>query len=160
MFSDPAFWVAVGFVIFVALVAKRVYSMACTALDQRAARIREQIEEAQRLREEAQSMLANYTRRQRDAAQEAEDIIAHAREEAQRHAAEAKQALEAEMKRREQQAMDRIRNAEAAALAEVRDQAVDIAMTASAEILAKHMGTKAGETLLDQAIDEVPQRLN
>ena len=82
MFSDPTFWTAVAVVLFIALVAKPVSRMATKALDERAEKIKAELDEAERLRNEAQDLLAQYQRKQRDAAKEAEAIIEHAKQEA------------------------------------------------------------------------------
>ena len=117
MFQAAEFWVALATIIF-AVFAFRPGAKAVTAmLDDRADKIRQELEEAQRLREDAQATLASYQRRQRDALKEAEDIIAHAREEAERLRLHSTADLEAAMKRRETQAMDKIAQAEALALA-------------------------------------------
>jgi F-type H+-transporting ATPase subunit b len=106
MFQAAEFWVALATVIF-AIFAFRPASKAVTAmLDDRAEKIRQELEEAQRLREDAQATLASYQRRQRDALKEAEEIIAHAREEAERLRLHSTADLEAAMKRREAQALD------------------------------------------------------
>lgn len=84
MFHDPTFWTAVAVVLFVALIAKPVGKMASKALDERADKIKAELDEAEKLRNEAQDLLAQYQRKQRDAASEAESIIQHAKEEAER----------------------------------------------------------------------------
>lgn len=159
-YADPAFWVAVAFVLLMVLGAKKVYAIACDALDQRADDIKNQIDEAQRLREEAQDLLASYERKQRDAASEAEGIVQHAREEAERLSKKAADDLARSLKRREAQAMDRIAQAEAQASLEVRVQAVEIATQAAEKLLAeKATGAKA-DALIDQAIKDLPGKLH
>ncbi len=88
-FSNPTFWVAVGFVIFVVLTVRPIAKAALAALDGRAERIKAQLDEAQTLREEAQKTLAEYERKQRDAVAETEKIVEHAKEEARRIRGEA-----------------------------------------------------------------------
>ncbi len=160
MLMTPEFWVALAFVIFVALVWKKAGQAIIGLLDSRAERIRQELDEAQRLREDAQSTLANYQRRQRDAIKEAEAIVAHAREEAERLRRQAETDLEAALKRRETQAMDRIAQAEAQALAEVRNLTIDIAMDASRKVLAQTIQADRQDALVDDAIRELPRHLH
>ena len=100
LIHDPTFWVAVAFVIFVVAVFKPIRAAMLGGLDAKIAEIRQEVEEAEKLREEAQSLLANYQRQQRQALQDAEAIVARAREEAERHRAEADEAMK-EMVRRQ-----------------------------------------------------------
>ena len=130
------------------------------ALDDRAEKIRNRIDEASRLAEEAQAMLATYERKQRDAAEEAEAILAGARREAERLAADAKEDLERALKRREAQAMERIAQAEKAAIAEVRARAVDVAIEATRRLLAERLTPKQADALIDAAIAELPKKLH
>lgn len=154
------FWVAVSFVIFVALVFRPARRVLTAALDQRIGRIRDEVEEAQKLREEAQSALASYQRRQREAIKEAEGIIAHAREEAGRAKIQAEAELKESIERREQQAVEKIAQAEAAAVAAIRDQTVELAIAATGRLLADKMAGKAGDAAVSAAIRELPDKLN
>ncbi|MCA1908939.1 MAG: F0F1 ATP synthase subunit B, partial [Magnetospirillum sp.] len=129
-------------------------------LDARAAKIKARLDEAARLREEAQEMLATYQRKQRDAMKEAEEIIAHAKAEAERLAAQAAKDLDASLKRREAQAMDRIAQAEAAALREVQNVAVEVAVSAARQVLASSITADQAAKLVDGAIAELPQKLH
>jgi F-type H+-transporting ATPase subunit b len=109
------FWVFVAFVILVALTFKKVRTALTGGLDARAARIKAHLDEAEKLREDAQSLLAEYQRKQRAASEEAEGIVAQAKNEAQRMREQAQTELEHALKRREQQALDKIAQAEAEA---------------------------------------------
>ncbi|MBC7135818.1 F0F1 ATP synthase subunit B family protein [Oceanibaculum nanhaiense] len=160
MLQDTNFWVAVSFVIFVALAYKPAMRQIGGALDGRADRIRQQIEDAQKLREDAQALLASYKRKQRDALQEAEEIVAHAREESKRQQQQAEADLEALLKRREAQALEKIAQAEAKALQEVREKAVDVAIAATRLLLDEKLDAKASNTLIDNAIGELPNKLH
>ena len=133
--------------------------MLSTMLDGRAEKIRQELDETQKLREDAQAVLADYQRRQRDAIQEAEQILAHATEEAARLRTEAAANLETTLKRREEQAVEKIAAAEAQALKEVRDQAVDLAIQATGKLIADNMTDEVGSRLTKAAIDELPTRL-
>ena len=159
MFGEE-FWVALAFVIFVAAVYRPVGRMISAALDARGAKIREELDEAVRLREEAQALLAQYERQQSEAAAEAERILAHAGDEAARQAEKAAEALEAALERRKQQALDRIARAEEEALAEVRGAAVDIAVGATRKLLADRLDAKRRAALIDEAIAELDKQLH
>lgn len=156
---DTHFWEAVAFILAVALVWKKASGAITGALDERARKIREELDEARKLREEAQATLANYQRKQRDALKEAEEIIAHAKAEAERLGAQAAHDLEAAIQRRQRLAEEKIAQAEQKALAEVRAAAVDVAVAAARRVLAEDMGAR-GSKLIDEAIDNLPQRLH
>ena len=158
--TDPTFWVAVSLLIFAALVYRPIANALPKTLDARAARIRAEIEEAEKIRSEAQDLLAQYQRKQREVADEAEAIVRHAREEASRMAEEGKARLEASLKRREKAALERIRRAEEQALALVRTQAVDLAIEATRTILAARLNDAKSDALIDQAIRDLPARLH
>ncbi len=160
MFFKPEFWVFLAFVIFVVLVWRKAKTAIFGALDERADRIRRELEEAQRLREEAQALLAQSQRKQREALKEAEAIVAHAREEAERLIRATEADLDAQMKRREAQAMDKIAQAEATALQQVRDMTVDVAVEATRRILVERMDERSSAALVDDAIRGLPQNLH
>jgi len=160
IFGDPERAVLVAFIIAIALTAKRAWAAITKALDARAEKIKGELDEAQTLREDAQQTLSQFQRKQRDAVQEAEAIVAHAREEAQRSAERAKRDFEAAIERRSVLAAERIALAEAKALAEVRNLAVDVAIGAARAVIVESLGGERGGALVDQAIAELPQRLN
>ncbi len=157
---DASFWVAAAFVLFVALIAKRGYQFITEGLDKRAARIKTELEEAVRLREEAQALLASYQRKQRDAVREAEEIVERARREAARIAEQAEEDLAAALERRTRLAEAKISQAEAQALAEVRNQAVDMALAATRRLMAENLDESRAEALIDEAIAELGDKLN
>jgi F-type H+-transporting ATPase subunit b len=160
LFGHPTNAVAIAFIIFVALTAKPIWRAATGALDSRAAQIKQQIDEAQEMREEAQKLLAEHKRKQRDAVEEAEAIVNHAREEAKRMREHAEEELEQSLKRREKVAMERIEQAEASALREVRGQAVDLAVAAAAKLISEKLDSEKAASLTDESIKELPSRLN
>ncbi len=160
LLHDPEFWVLVAFAIAFGGLARKAGPVIAKALDDRAGKIKAELEEAHRLREEAQRMLADYQRKQRDALKEAEEIIAHARVEAERAAAQAARDLEAALERRKRLALEKIALAESKAIAEVRNTAVDIAISAVREILAQALDAPRKSKLIDEAIAELPQRLH
>ena len=159
-YTEPEFWVAVGFFLVVGLLAKPVARAIAAALDMRAAKIRARLDEAARLRDEAQEALALYQRKQRDSLKEAEDIVAHARAEAERMAQQAVRELDEALKRREQQAMERIAQAEAKAMKEVRNTAVDIAIAATRQMIIQSMTPAQANALVDAAIKDLPGKLH
>jgi len=158
-YEKPEFWVAIAFLIFIALVAKKAGGMVTSALDARAARIKAEIEEATKLRDEAQALLTDYQRRQRQAETEAKEIIAAAETEAARVRIDAMAQLEAALKRREAMAMDRIARAESQALAEVRNLAVDVALDATRRLIADGIDTGRANALIADAIKDLGPRL-
>lgn len=158
--SNGETWVAAAFVLVVAFLAKPVFRGITAALDTRREKIKSRIDEAERLRAEAQESLAAYQKKQRDALKEAEEIVAHAKAEAERLAAKASADLEELLKRREQQAMDRIAQAESEALREVRNVAVDIAMAATRTLIQQNLPAAQASALVDQAIQDLPNRLH
>lgn len=160
LWHNSTFWAGVAFVVFVVLAYRPGKRILTNALDERIARIRNEIEEAKRLREEAQSTLANYQRRQREALQEAEKIIAHAREEAERARARAEAELAESIRRREQQAAEKIAQAEAAALEDIRSRAVDLAIGATAKLLEEKLAGKSGEKSVSDAIKGLSEKLH
>lgn len=160
IFHSPEFWILVAFVIFVAVLFKLTREKVVGALDGRAERIKAELDEAMRLREEAQATLAAYQRQQRQAVTEAEDILARAREDVEFVREQAAGTLETSLKRREQMALDRIAKAESDAVQKVRGMAADLAIAATRRLLAERLDeSKAGE-LLDAAIKELPKKLN
>lgn len=157
---DETFWVGLAFVIFVAALARPVGRMITSALDSRAAKIRDELEEAMQLREEAQALFARYQRMQSNSVKEAEEILAHAREETERQAAHAVEALEAALTRREEQAVDRIARAEQEALAEVRGVAVDLAVRVTRKLLIDRLDAKGQAALIDEAVADLDKKLH
>ncbi len=160
MFHDPAFWVGLAFVLAVAVIFRPAAKAITSTLDERAAKIRVQTEEARKLREDAQALLAEYQRKQRDAMAEAEKIIANARAEAARLKVDAEKDLEHAIERRKQQALDRISQAEAQAVAQVRNTAVDVALAAAEKLIKGSLDAGKQQALADKAISELPSRLN
>ncbi len=160
MTFDATFWVAIAFVAFVALIGKRVYVMIIAGLDKRAQAIRDELDEAVRLREEAQALLAGYQRKQRDAVGEAEEIVEHAKAEAAHLAEQAEKDLEAALERRIKQAEEKIAQAEAQAVAEVRDLAVDVAIEATRQLIADNLDETKTTTLVDEAIADLDSKLH
>ncbi len=160
MLYDPSFWVGLAFILVVALAFKPVSRMVAGTLDGRASKIREQIEEARKLREDAQALLAEYQAKQRDAMAEAEKIISQAKADAVRLKADAEKDLERALERRQQQALDRIAQSEAQALAQVRSTAVDVALAAAEQLIRENLDDAKKQDLTEKAIGELQSRLN
>ena len=156
---DESFWVAVAFALFVAIFGRRLWVFATERLDARAAAVRAELEEAVRLREEAQNLLATYRRRQREAAREAEATIARAREEAARIVADAEARVSTELARRERLAGEKIARMEARALEDVRSAIVDSVLAAAGRAIATGMDAAADRALVDRATAEMKNRL-
>jgi F-type H+-transporting ATPase subunit b len=156
----PEFWVAIGFIVLVLAISKKSWSAIKGGLDQRANRIRTSLDDATRLREEAQHILAEYQRKQRDAAKEIDSLLAAARAEAERSTVNAKAALEDLVKRREQLAIEKIAQAEADALQAVRNTAIDVAIAATRKLFSDKIDAAAAASLVDNAIAELPQKLH
>ncbi|VBB69203.1 ATP synthase F0 sector subunit b [invertebrate metagenome] len=154
-YATPDFWVAIAFLIVVGIGFKRVARGVMEVLDARAERIKEKINSARLLREEAQQLFAEYQRRQRDMVKEAEDIISYARAEAERQKAEALAELERVTQRRAAQALSRIAQAETQALGEVRNLAIAISIAATGRLVAENLDREHAKALVDQAIQEL-----
>jgi F-type H+-transporting ATPase subunit b len=152
------FWVAVSFFVFLGiLLYYRVPALVAKALDDRAEAIRKELDEARRLRQEAQDLLAEYQSKHRNVAGEADAIVAQARRDAEALAQETRGALQALLERRGKAAQEKIARAEAQAVEEVRGKAVDLAIAAAEKILREKADASA---LLDQSIRELRTRLN
>jgi F-type H+-transporting ATPase subunit b len=159
--STPEFWVAVSFVGFVLLIMYfKVPAQMGAMLDDRADKIRNELDEARRLREEAQAMLAEFERKQRDAQKEAESIITLAKQEAEALAKETREKLKDSLERRGKIAEEKIARAEEQALSEVRSVAVNVAIAAAEQIIESKMTPAASKKLVDQSIKDLKTKLN
>jgi len=158
---EAEFWVAVAFVLFVLLLFYvGAHKKVTDALDARSAGIKAELDEARRLRDEAEKLLAEYKRKQGQAEREAQAIVAEARAEAERVAAEAKTKMEDFVARRTKMAKTKIGQAEAQALADVRAAAADAAVAAAETILTASAKGKVAEDLIARGIADVKAKLN
>ena len=158
---DAEFWVAASFVIFLGILAYLgVHKKIAEALDQRRDRIKAELDEAQRLREEAQKLLQHYQNKQREAEGEAKLIISGARAEAERMAIDAKAKMEEFVARRTKMAETKIAQAEAQALADVRAAAAEAAVGAAEKILRETARGKVADELVESGIKDVKNKLN
>ncbi len=154
-------WVAVAFAIFLAVLAKLgVHRMILGALDARSARIKAELDEARRVRDEAQALLAAYQRKRAEADREADAILVAAKQEAERLAAEAKAKVEEFVVRRTKMAETKIAQAEAQALADVRAAAADAAVVAAEKILRQTAKGKVADDLIAKGIEDVKAKLH
>ncbi|EJN10930.1 F0F1-type ATP synthase, beta subunit [Bradyrhizobium sp. YR681] len=161
MFFDPETWVAIAFVILMVVFGYLgVFKKAMVALDHRADRIKAELDDATRLKQEAAKVLADYKARTASAEREAADIIANARSEAERIATEAKAKVEDFVARRTKTAESKIALAEAQALADVRAAAAEAAVQAASTILSQSVKGSVADDLLAKGITEVRQKLN
>lgn len=157
---DATFWAFIALLLFFAIVIYfKAPSLVTRTLDARIAKIEADLDEARRLREEAQSLLAEYERKRKAAESEAEDIVAAAKDEAERLTAEAEAALEDMVARRTKAVEDKIAQAEAQAISEVRARSADVAIEAARLLLADQV-KENGSALVDQSIKDVASRLN
>jgi F-type H+-transporting ATPase subunit b len=158
---EPEFWVAIGFLMVIGIFLwQGVPAMVAKMLDARAAAISAELEEASRLRAEAEALLADYKRKSAGAEAEAATIISEARADAERIAAEMRSALSAQIERRGQQAQDKIAQAEAAATAELRALAADAAAAAAEKLIAASMTEKRAGSLVEQGLKDLGSKLN
>ena len=161
MFTEPETWVAVAFVILMVVFAwLGIHRTVLTALDHRAQRIKSELDDAKRLKDEAAKLLADYQARRASAEREAQDIITNARAEAERIAAEAKTRMEDFVVRRTKTAENKIAMAEAQALADVCAAAAEAAIAAASSVLAQSVKGPVGDELLAKGIAEVKAKLN
>ena len=161
MFTEPEFWVAVAFVVLMAVFAwLGIHRTVLKALDHRSERIKSELDDARRLKDEAAKLLADYQARRAGAEREAQEIIAGARVEAERIAAEAKTKMEDFVVRRTKTAEGKIALAETQALADVRAAAADAAVAAASTVLSQTVKVPFAESLLSKGISEVKAKLN
>ena len=158
--QNPESWVFIGFVIFVVLAFKKAKAAITGGLDARSEKIRAQIAEAEKLRSEAEAMLRDAEQRHKTALNEAKAMLAAAQQEASHIKEQAAKDLAAMLDRRRHGATDKIAQAEAAAVAEVRQYAVDVAIAATRQVLTSQVQGALADRMIDQAIAELPRRLS
>ncbi len=155
------FVVLIAFLLFIGvLVYLKVPGLLGGMLDKRAETIRSELDEAKKLREEAQTVLAGYERKQKEVAEQAERIVENAKKEAQAAAEQAKEDLKVNIARRLQAAEDQIASAEASAVKEVRDRAISVAIAAASEVVASKSAAEDQAKLIDDSIAEVQAKLH
>ena len=161
LLQDTTLWVLIAFIIAVGILVRAgVHNTIGAGLDKRARKIADEINEARKMREEAQELLAAYQRRQREAEEEAAAIIEQAKQDAKRMAAEAREKLQEQIDRRAKAAEEKIARAEEQALTEVRSQTADLAVAAAREIIRERMDGGAQAAFIDKAIAGLREKLN
>jgi len=161
LLSNAEFWVAVGFLVVIGVILYAgAPKMIGKMLDDRAAAIKAELDEAARLRAEAEALLADYKRKSANAESEAAAIVDEARADAERIAAEMRTALAAQIERRGKQAQDKIAQAEAAAMAEIRNLAADAAAAAAEKLIAARLDEKRAGALIETSLKDLSAKLN
>ncbi len=159
--KNPEFVVVIGFVLFLALLAYlKVPGLIGGMLDKRAEGIKSDLDEAKALREEAQTILATYERKQKEVQEQADRIVEAAKAEAEIAATQAKEDLKASIARRLAAADEQITSAQASAVKEVRDSAIAVAVAAAEDVIAKKLTAADGNALIEDAIKDVAAKLH
>ena len=159
--KNPEFVVVIGFVLFLALLAYlKVPGLIGGMLDKRAEGIKSDLDEAKALREEAQTILATYERKQKEVQEQADRIVEAAKAEAEIAATQAKEDLKASIARRLAAADEQITSAQASAVKEVRDTAIAVAVAAAEDVIAKKLTAADGNALIEDAIKDVAAKLH
>jgi len=161
LFGDPEFWVSLGTIVFIGLLLwQGVPKLVANSLDARAVAIAKELEDARRLRSEAEALLAEYQKKREKAEEEAGAILSEAKAEAERYAAEARVTIKAQIERRSRQAEEKIAQAEAQAIAEVRSLAADAAVAAAEKLIAARLDDNRSADLIKRSLGEIPTKLN
>jgi F-type H+-transporting ATPase subunit b len=161
MLREPETWVAVAFFLFVGLgIYLKVPAMLAKMLDERADKISKELAEARKLREEAQALLAEYQKKRSEAEKDAANIVAQAKIEAESYSVETRKKLAETIERRTKQAAQKIAQAEAAAIKEVRTTATEAAIAAASKLVGEAVQGTKGTNLIDESIAAVKSRLN
>lgn len=159
--ASTEFWEWLGLLVVIAIFLRhRVPAFIASALDARAAAIAKELDQAKRLRQEAETLLVDYRSKAQHAQTEAQTILAETRAEAQRLKAEAEEQLKVQLERRARLAQERIAQAEANAIAEIRALAADAAAAAASRLIAARIDEKKGDALISQSIGELSAKLN
>lgn len=160
-FYDPANWVAIATVLFVALVLYlKVPALVGGALDKRAKEISDELEAARKLRDEAKSLLATYQRRTAHVEKEVSEIVEHARVESVALAREMQESMRLQSERRSKMVEEKIAQAQAAAVQEVRTSAVDAAVSVARILISNHLTPEKAKSLIEQSIQDVRGKLH
>lgn len=160
LLQSAGFWVTVSFVIVVGMLWKFLVPIMTRSLDQRTSQIKDELDHAMALREEAQVLLAKYQKKQRESLQAAEEIIQKANLEARRITKEAETDVETALKKRMKLAMDKIEQAERKALQDVQDHIIDITVAATRRIVEKNLTPDTRDTLIKLASQDIEKKLH
>jgi F-type H+-transporting ATPase subunit b len=156
----PTTWVALSFILFVALLYKPISGAIARVLDERAARIAKELDEALRLKQEAENVLIHYQQRQRECLAEAENILRQTREDATRMREEGETNIKLALKRRTDAAIEKIAQAETKAKQEVQNHLVDLAVSAARAIVAQHLEKSTADDLVRRAVSDVEHKIH
>ena len=159
LLENPETWILVAFVIFIGLVSKKAYTAITSTLDSRATRINEELEQATGLREEAQALLAQYERQQRGLSEETDAMLVRARRDSEILVESGTARLNQQLMQREKQALQNIAHSEAQVMNEVRAVASDVAMAAAAQLISENLDKPQAETLINDSISSLQNRL-
>jgi len=159
-FGNPRTWVGLAFILFFVFFGRMLWQALAKILDDHTAAVRAELEEASRLRREAEAMLRDAEQRQKAALQETKALLDHATQEAARLKEQASRDIAALLERRKRAAIEKIAQAEASAVAEVRQFAVDVAIAATRQMLTNQVRGPLADRMIDQAIAELPRRLS
>ena len=159
LLENPETWILVSFVIFIGLVSKKAYAAITSALDSRATRINEELEQATRLREEGQALLAQYERQQRGLSEEIDAMLVRARRDSEILVESGTARLNQQLMQREKQALQNIAHSEAQVMNEVRAVASNVAMAAAAQLISENLDKPQAETLINDSISSLQDRL-
>ena len=155
MYFDESAWVALGFIIFIGLVWRKVGTALGSLLDSRAQKIQEELSEAENLRSEAEAELRRLKILQNEAEEDAKQIVADARATADRIQSAAVEKAEVAIKRREAQATAKIAAAEDAVITDLRTKATSIAIAVSKEVLAAELNSELGSSIIDDSLSQI-----
>jgi F-type H+-transporting ATPase subunit b len=158
--ADPSTWVLAGFILFVLLVWKPLWNTLTSALDKRSEQIRHELEEAVKLREEAQAILADYRKKEQESLAEAERIVEQTKADAEKMAQKAEEDLKASLERRKAMALAKITQAEAKAMQMVQEHVVDIAVSAARATVQEQIDSGKADELVKLATAEIDQKLH
>ncbi len=157
---DTSIWIAISFLVFVFVAFKLGRKSVLGALDGQIAEVKSEIENAERLRVEAQELLAQYQRKQRDAEKEASDMLDRAKDQAKQIQKTAETDLKEVMARREVQLADRLKRIEENAIAEIQNHAAELAVAATTEMIVKSLDEKSNNKMNEDTIQSLPKHLN
>ncbi len=160
IFSDPSFWVGLAFIIVITFIIKKSWSSVRATLDERSLKIKERIDEAKKLREDAQSLLAEYKRKQINAQSEIESINKETQEEIKQIESKAINTLELNLERKKLQASERIQQSERQAIESIKQKSISIALVATEKLISNNLTTKQKYDLIDNSINDLPRALN
>lgn len=157
---DQTFFVGASFALFFLLFGKKLFTVTAAGLDGRAARIQKELDDALKLKEEAQAVLATYQRNQRKALEEVEEILKNARSEAELISKQARQSLEQELNKRTEVAMEKIRQSEVRVVEEIRNNTVDIVMSTARAVILENLNKDAADEMISKAISDIGRKVH